>query len=78
MDPVANFAKVLVEANAIKPAVGGFATLLGLAAIRVADQASSQTVFWIAAASGGAFLIIGIVAVAVFLFPLANNPGKRS
>jgi hypothetical protein len=76
MDPIANYAKVLVEANAIKPAVGGFATLLGLAAIRVADQASSQTLFWIAAASGGAFLIMGVFAVALFLFSPPNNSRK--
>jgi len=53
MDPVANFAKVLVQANAIKPAVGGFATLLGLAALTMADLASSPLVYWIAAVSGG-------------------------
>jgi hypothetical protein len=77
MDPVANFAKVLVQANAIKPAVGGFATLLGLAAIRVADQASSPLLYWITAISGGAFLAIGVSAVAVYLiFPLALPEGE--
>ena len=70
MDPVANFAKVLVQANAIKPAVGGFATLLGLAAIRVADQTSSPLLYWITAISGGTFLAIGVLAVAIYLiFP---------
>jgi hypothetical protein len=69
-DPVANFAKILVQAKAVKPAVGVLAVTFGLSALNLADRASSPEVHWIATYAGGALLGVGVVAIAVYvLFP---------
>jgi hypothetical protein len=60
-DPIANFAQVLVKAKAIKPAVGGFATLLGLAAVLVADKVSQPFLYWVTGGSASCFYLLGLV-----------------
>jgi hypothetical protein len=68
MDPVANFAQVLVKAKAVKPAVGGFATLFGLAAVKIADTLTSPLLFGITAVAAATLLMVGAIAIIIYIF----------
>jgi hypothetical protein len=72
---VASFAKALVAAKAIKPAVGIFAIFLSLVATEVANQfcSSSQLLFWIPTLIAGALGASGAWAICAFLFYPASS-----
>jgi hypothetical protein len=75
MDPIANFAQVLLQAKAVKPVAGGVAILLGLAAVKLADTLASPLLFWITAVAAATLLMAGAVAILIYIFigPLSSR-----